>query len=132
MKKALLAAAAIPIPGQVSVPAAWDGYAPNSIVFFTKLVFGGILTTLHRSVTLFVVGKFIAHDSEGCPVWELESQACGPASTRLLACRGQPQVRFQGEADMNRQARPAGSVENDKTNICIRGRSLQMRANKSQ
>ena len=40
-KRFLLAAAAIPIPGQVCVPAAWDGYAPNSIVFFTKLVFGG-------------------------------------------------------------------------------------------
>jgi hypothetical protein len=29
------------------------------------------------------------------------------------ACRGQPQVRFRGEADMNRPARLAGSVEND-------------------
>src|SRR5262245_9651238 len=28
-------------------------------------------------------------------------------------CRAQPQVRFGGEADMNRQARLVGSVEND-------------------
>jgi hypothetical protein len=36
-----------------------------------------------------------------------------PSSTRLLACRGQPQVCFQREADMSRQARLAGSVANE-------------------
>jgi hypothetical protein len=31
----------------------------------------------------------------------------------LSSRRAQPQIRFRGEADMNRQARPARSVEND-------------------
>src|SRR5262249_6902882 len=43
------------------------------------------------------------------PVWELESQACGQAQRAFYP---QCQVRFQGEADRNRQAKPVGSVEN--------------------
>jgi hypothetical protein len=38
---------------------------------------------------------------QSSPVWELELQACGPPQPALYA---HPQVRFQGETDMNRQA----------------------------
>jgi hypothetical protein len=34
-------------------------------------------------------------------------------ATRLSACRAQLEVRFRGEADIDRQAKLAGSVEND-------------------
>jgi hypothetical protein len=44
------------------------------------------------------------------PVWELESQASGPAQR---AFNPLPQVRHQGEADISQQENPVESVEND-------------------
>jgi hypothetical protein len=50
--------------------------------------------------------------------WELGSQACRHLAAPP-ACRWQPQVRFQGEADTNRPVRPVGSVDNDPSRTLI-------------
>src|SRR5262249_42761404 len=58
-----------------------------------------------------MVGEFVAHDSKP-PVLELESRAMTDLNMSGLA-HPRPQVRFRGEADMDRHAKSAGSVEND-------------------
>src|SRR5262245_33959701 len=65
-----------------------------------------------------MVGEFVAHDSKP-PVLELESPAMTDLNMSGLA-HARPQVRFRGEADMDRHAKSAGSVENDplRTFVC--------------
>jgi hypothetical protein len=41
------------------------------------------------------------------------NHGCAVDLNAPLACRDQPQVRFQAKAQMNRQARLVGSVESD-------------------
>src|SRR5262249_45013278 len=44
--------------------------------------------------------------------------------TAPSACRAQPQVRFRGEAGIDRQAAPAGSFENDPQRTWAKVRSV--------
>ena len=65
------------------------------------------LVRQHRLDGSPFVGQFIAHDSK-LPSLGARSE---PTSTRLVPVA--PSFRFRGEANMNWQARLAGSVEND-------------------
>jgi hypothetical protein len=57
----------------------------------------------------FMVGEFIAHDSK-LPVLKLESRGYDRS-----------QVRIRGETDIDWQAKPFVSVENDPTRKCVAG-----------
>jgi hypothetical protein len=59
----------------------------------------------------FLVGKFIAHIE--APQFGSMNRWRAAHLNAPSTCRAQPRLRFQDEADMNRQARPFGSVEYD-------------------